>query len=268
MTSHADPVRLRLLVGLFLVGLFLGGLFLGGLALAPGRAFGFAAPFQTQSIFSAGPDGVAARVITSFRDRAGVSGLVLPEFEAFKRFGTDWELGFDLPFERLREGGSPHFGAGSGGIELDHRLYRQQEGGWLPSIGVAPEILLPSPAAKFGLGTNALHAHLPLILTSKVGAWTTTENVAYAINPGPGNRNYWFVGGILDRALSATVHLGAELYYRSSTGAGLRDTVGFTVGAELKLSDHQAVFASIGRALVHARDTNRVTSYLLYEIKF
>ena len=67
-------------------------------------------------------------------------------------------------------------------------------------VAVFPGITLPT--ASHGLGAGRVTALLPVWLQSDKGPWSFFGGGGYAINPGPGNRNYW-TGG-----LAATRHFG------------------------------------------------------------
>ena len=65
-------------------------------------------------------------------------------------------------------------------------------------------------------------AFIPIWLQKDFGDWTTYGGGGYWINPGPGNRNYWFAGWLLQRQVTKQLALGAEVFHQTASMAGRR----------------------------------------------
>jgi hypothetical protein len=241
------------------------------LAAATREAFGFAAPFETEGTFNASEPGQAGmRDVITYHDEKGQRSITIPDLEGFYRFSDDMEIDVSVPFVVGSESGGTGttYALGSVALEFDWRLFKPGKDSWLPKIGIAPEIDLPSGAPRFGIGTGYVHAYLPLIFEESVGGWSLVQNVAAGINPGAGNRNYAFVGASASHPVTDSLSLGGELYYQGSESRGLKDQVSFTVGGKYEFGNHERVYFGIGRGIVNGDNANRLSTYLAYQKLF
>ena len=105
------------------------------------------------------------------------------------------------------------------------------------------------------------------------GKWTTYGGGGYWINPGPGNRDYWFAGWLLQRQVTDKLALGAEVFHTTSSMVGRAGVTGFNLGGQYDLDAHHHLLFSAGRGgLAYAVDAavvnNPVTYYLAYQWTF
>ena len=91
---------------------------------------------------------------------------------------------------------STEFGPGDPEVSVKYRLLTAEPDDSWPQIGIFPMLEVPTGNAERNLGTGSTHAFLPLWLQKDFGKWTTYGGGGYWINPGPGNKNYWFVGWV------------------------------------------------------------------------
>ena len=75
---------------------------------APERAFGFAAPFETESIFSVNPGQIGLRMVTTYEHQQDDVSMNLPKLEGLYRFSENAELDVSVPVELDIESG-PHY---------------------------------------------------------------------------------------------------------------------------------------------------------------
>jgi hypothetical protein len=114
---------------------------------------------------------------------------------------------------------------------------------------------------------------LPIWLQEDFGDWTTYGGGGYWINPGPGNRDYWFAGWLVQRQVTKTLALGAEVFHQTSSMVGRDGSTGFNVGGQYAFSDHYHLLFSLGRGgLLYAVDSAAVkyptTYYLAFQHTF
>lgn len=83
---------------------------------------------------------------------------------------------------------------GFGDTEVGVKVRFLQERDWVPMVGVFPIAKLPSGDSQKGLRSGNVQVFLPVWLQKSLGAWTTYEGGGYWINPGTGNKDYWFIG--------------------------------------------------------------------------
>ena len=154
--------------------------------------------------------------------------------------------------------------AGPGDIELGAklRIVDADESDWWPQIATFPLIEVPVGSARRGLGGGKFREYIPIWMQKDFGRWTTYGGGGYWINPGPGNRNYWFAGWLLQRQVTDRLALGAELFHQTADTLAGHDTTGFNAGGQYDFSDHYHLLFSAGKGLQNAADSNRASYYL------
>lgn len=163
-------------------------------------------------------------------------------------------MAYDAP-----ENGTSHFGYGDTEIGLKYRFVHETD--TLPMIGIFPLAEIPTGNEDRGLGNAKTQWFFPVWLQKDFGRWTTDAGGGYWINPGSGNKNYWFSGILLQYAFSDLFYLGGELFYQTADTADGQDRCGFNLGGSLPLvSDFQLLF-SAGRGLTNT-SSNRFSYYI------
>ncbi len=125
--------------------------------------------------------------------------------------------------------------------------------------GLFPLLELPLGNEKLGLGSGQPQAFLPLWIQKSYEHWTSYGGGGYWINPGMGNRNYIFLGWVLQREVAEGLQFGGEIYHATaSTVAGSR-TTGLNLGGTCDIDDSLHVLFSGGRTV---SGTRIFTSYI------
>jgi hypothetical protein len=151
-------------------------------------------------------------------------------------------LAYDHP-----TGGSTRYGYGD--TELGVKWRFVQEGEWVPMVGTFPIVELPTGSAPNGLGTGYTRIFLNLWLQKSFGPWTTYGGGGYWVNPGSGNRNYWFFGWQGQCRLGEVLTVGAEIFHTSAAEVGGSGETRFNVGLVADLSDVHHLLFSAGTLL-------------------
>jgi hypothetical protein len=123
----------------------------------------------------------------------------------------------------------------------------------------------PTGDAARGLGTGRTHAFVPLWVQKDFGDWTTYGGGGYWINPGPGNKNFWFTGWVLQRKITGKLALGIELFHQTPNEIGRLQSTSFDIGGRPStddFTDHYHFLFSFGRGLQHAKQTNEFSWYI------
>ncbi|MGH6956171.1 MAG: hypothetical protein ACREEW_05850 [Caulobacteraceae bacterium] len=170
-------------------------------------------------------------------------------------------------------GADAAWGLGDTELGVKYRFVTPGRDDWYPQVGVFPLVELPTGDARRGLGAGYVQAFLPVWLQKDFGKWTTYGGGGYWINPGPGNRNYWFVGWLLQRQVTKRLALGAEVFHQTANLVGRGGSTGFNIGGQYDLTDHDHLLFSMGRGgLLYAVDAaavrRPVTYYLAYQWTF
>ncbi len=162
------------------------------------------------------------------------------------------QLHLVVPLAWSRPPGGPAV-FGPGDVELGAKLRLVQEGPGVPMVGVFPLLELPAGDESRGLGSGRPHALLPVWLQKSRGPWTTYGGGGWWINPGPGNRDYWLAGWLVQRRLSRLATPGAELFATTPDRDGGRAGLRYDVGCELDFGDRHHVLLSAGHSLAGDR---------------
>ncbi|MEJ2695950.1 MAG: transporter [Candidatus Sulfobium sp.] len=199
------------------------------------------------------------------RDSEGISGMgpaiefnygILPD----AMFHVITPLAFNSP----RDGVS-HFGYGDTEFGIKYRFAHQTD--ILPDAGTFPLVEVPSGDAEKGLGNGKVQYFLPVWLQKDFGKWTTYGGGGYWINPGEGNRNWWFSGVLLQYSFTEDFYLGGEVFHQTADVVGGRDSTGFNFGGSLPLPGSFQFLFSAGSGLQHA-STNRLSYYAALYLAF
>jgi hypothetical protein len=140
-----------------------------------------------------------------------------------------------------------HYGYGD--TELGFKFRFIQESDRLPQVGIFPLLEVPTGKESEGLGSGQLQAFLPVWLQKSFGDWTVYGGGGYGINPGPDNRNWGFVGTVVQRQVTKNFLVGGEIYHRTPTAAGGRDDTAFNLGTVIDFTEHQHLLFSAGRSI-------------------
>jgi hypothetical protein len=140
-----------------------------------------------------------------------------------------------------------------------------EETSWCPQAGTFPLIELPTGDRERELGSGHVQAFLPLWLQKSIGPWTTYGGGGYWINPGAGNRNWWFTGWQVQYQLLTGVTPGVEIFHTTAKEEGGPVETRFNVGVVLDFGDLHHLLFSVGQGL---QGPNRAQVYLAYQLTF
>lgn len=157
---------------------------------------------------------------------------------------------------------------GYGDTELGVKYRFVQESDSAPMVGIFPIYVAPTGNADRGLGNGSYQLFLPVWLQKSRGKWTTYGGGGYWINHANGAKNNWFFGWQLQREISDQWTLGAEIFHRTEQAAGEGGSSGFNIGGSFSPKEHHHILFSLGKGLQNANSTNRVSSYLAYQLTY
>jgi hypothetical protein len=169
-------------------------------------------------------------------------------------------LAFDSP-----NGGSTQIGAGDVELGAKYRFVDPGLDDWFPQVGVFPLVEVPTGDAQSGLGSGHMREFLPVWIQKDFGKWTTYGGGGYWINPGTGNRNYWFAGWLLQRQVTDNLALGGELFHQTPSTIDGKDSTGFDLGGVYDFTEHYHLLFSAGRGLQNATATNELSYYFGFQ---
>jgi hypothetical protein len=161
-----------------------------------------------------------------------------------------------------RPGGSPtSYGVGDTEIGAKMRFVDGRD--WLPMMSLYPLLDFPTGDAARQLGSGRLHGFVPLWMQKSFGPWTTFGGGGLWVNPGAGNRNYWYAGWQAQCRVSGFATVGTEVFYSTPSQTGAKANLGFNLGLVLDLSEYQHVLFSAGRSIA---GDNLFQGYAAYQL--
>ena len=167
-------------------------------------------------------------------------------------------LVFDAPAGTNRQ-------SGYGDTELGAKYRFLDETDDRPQIGVFPLVELPTGDSARGLGSGHTQYFLPVWLQKKFDSWTTYGGAGYWINPGAGNRNWWFTGWILQKEVRPGFTVGAEIFHETAQTEGAGSDTKMNVGMIWDLDDSRHILASLGPTI---QGPAGYQAYLAFQLTF
>jgi hypothetical protein len=197
---------------------------------------------------------------------SGRTGTFLGLESHFGAFdGVEFDIITPLAFN-IPAGQNIQHGYGDTTFGLKYQLLEESDE--LPLVSLVPKIVLPTGNSSRGLGNGGSQAFLALAALKTLGSLQTYANAGYWINNGTDNRNYWFVGAQGQYQLSDAWILGAEIFHNTVQSSGQSPSTGFNVGGYYVLGPYGQVLFSAGHGLQNANQTNRVSTYLGFQLSF
>lgn len=139
--------------------------------------------------------------------------------------------------------------AGLGDAELGIKYRFIDETADHPQVAVYPAIDFPTGDRSRGLGPGRAQLYLPAWLQKSKGPWTTYGGGGYWVNPGAGNRNWWFVGWMVQRQVLPSLAIGVEVFHETAKTLGGESDTKANLGMTWDLSATSHVLASAGPVL-------------------
>ena len=170
-----------------------------------------------------------------------------------------------LAFSTTSEAGTRH-GYGDTTIGLKYVLLPETDR--VPLVSLVPKVTLATGNADRGLGNGGTRALIGVAAQKGAGTFVTYGNVAYVVNEGSGNRDFWFAGWEAQRQLTDRWVVGAEVFASGAQVVGQRGSAGFNVGGYYVFGERDQTLFSLGRGLSNVHETNRVSAYVGYQRSF
>jgi hypothetical protein len=144
---------------------------------------------------------------------------------------------------------------GLGDIELGMKYQFFNETTTPVQLAIFPLLELPTGNSARNLGNGKPWVKLPIWLQKSWGSWTTYGGGGYAINSASDMRNYFYLGGQLQKKFSEYLILGAEIFYQGAASVDSRATTIFNAGGYYYFNKHLALLFSAGHSLFGQNNT-------------
>ena len=174
----------------------------------------------------------------------------------------------DVAAGPLLEVSNLYAGYGDTEVGAKYRFIEESEGEWWPQVGVFPLVEAATGDASRGLGNGHTRVFLPLWLQKDFDPWLTYGGGGYWINPGAGNKDFWFFGWLLQRKVTDELSLGGEIFHQTADTVGGKDSTGFNLGGIYDFNENFHLLFSAGSGLQNAASTNQFSYYLAIQWTF
>jgi hypothetical protein len=207
----------------------------------------------------------------------GISAGVAPGVDANYGAAKDVQLHLlALAAVEQINGAKAQWGLGDLEIGAKYRFLPAGEKDWWPQIAFYPFLDFATGNVARGLGTGATHAFFPIWLQKDFGKWSTYGGGGYWLNPGAGNKNFWYVGWVTQYQLTEKVSLGGEVFHQTSSSIavpgivtlGSSDTTGVNFGGVYDFDTTYHLLFSFGRALDTAPATSMFSFYMALRLTY
>jgi hypothetical protein len=187
-------------------------------------------------------------LFSSFDKTRNATAVGAPSLEFNTGVAPDTQLHAILPFMSVRPTGGPDaFGPGDLELGVKYRLINNEEEKFM--VGTFPLLECPTGDRQRGLGNGRTWGKLPIWVQKSWGPWTTYGGGGYAINRGPGQRDFGFGGWLLQRDINEKLTLGAELYGEGPSTDSGRGFLLYNIGGTIKCTDHFNILVTAGHTL-------------------
>ena len=184
-------------------------------------------------------------VATQYENDGGDLSGTAPHFEVNYGVAPNVQLHLLVPDAYARPRGEPAL-FGPGDVELGVKYRFLEESDHAPMAGIFPLLEVPAGNKARGTGAGQSRLFLPLWLQKSRGPWTTYGGGGYWINPGSGNRNYWYAGWLLQRDIFKWLSLGAEVFHLTPPTDDAGHETGYNLGGAVNFTETHHVIWSAG----------------------
>jgi hypothetical protein len=247
--------------------IFHGAVFVTAFVIAGGRAFA-GPPFATDD---PEPTDYQHFEIYFYSEGTHVSGETsgtLPGIEINYGAAPDLQISAAVPL--AYDKGNGHgtlYSYGATELGVKYRFVQEDDEGWRPQVSFYPSVEIPIGDSDRPAGIGGGHARyfFPLWMQKSEGPWTTFGGGGYWINPGHGDKDYWFGGWALMRQITDNFSVGVELFHQSSDSRTDKDSTGTNIGAIYDFNDRWHLTGSVGTGLQHRKTTDELDYYAAIE---
>ncbi|MGA2172820.1 MAG: hypothetical protein ABSG82_07405 [Sedimentisphaerales bacterium] len=181
-----------------------------------------------------------------------------PAFEYNYGIAPQTQFHIIFPFTSSTSTGGPAtYGPGDMEIGIKYRFIEEQKN--FPQIGTFPMLEVSTGDAGRGLGNGSTWVKLPVWAQKSWGPWTTYGGGGYAVNPAPGQQNYFFAGWVLQRDLSEQLTLGGEIFTQGKTADADQATTLANFGGFYNFTKNFSFLFTVGHSIAGER---HLISYL------
>jgi hypothetical protein len=186
--------------------------------------------------------------------------VTLPHIETNYGLVPDVQIHLILPMQYTKRESTTQYGYVNTELGVKYRFINEESG---LQIGIFPIAEIPTGKNISLAGDNKFKAFLPVWIQETKGKFTTYGGAGYWINPGTGNKNWFYAGWMGQYDFSETFTLGTELYYQTASSQDGSVSTGFSVGGYININEHNHILFAVGHNI--SGDTF-TTGYIGYQV--
>jgi len=139
------------------------------------------------------------------------------------------------------------FGYATTELGVKYRFVQETEE--VPQIGTFPVVEIPT-IQNNEFSNGRAQFFIPVWVQKSWGKLTSYGGAGYWINPGTGNKNWFFAGWEAQYDLSSVVTLGEELYYHTADAVTTNPVAAFSIGGSINASEKFHIIFSAGHSFL------------------
>jgi hypothetical protein len=186
--------------------------------------------------------------------------VTLPHIETNYGLVPDVQIHLILPMQYTKRESVRQYGYSSTEVGVKYRFINEESG---LQVGIFPLAEIPTGKNVTLAGDNKFKTFLPLWIQETNGKFTTYGGAGYWINPGTGNKNWFYAGWMGQYDFSETITLGGELYYQTASAQGALVSTGFSIGGYININEHNHILFAAGHNI---SGDNFTTGYIGYQV--
>jgi hypothetical protein len=186
--------------------------------------------------------------------------VTLPHIETNYGIVPDVQIHLILPMQYIKRESAKQYGYSSTEVGVKYRFINEESG---LQVGIFPLAEIPTGKNVTLAGDNKFKTFLPLWIQETIGKYTTYGGAGYWINPGTGNKNWFYAGWMGQYDFSETITFGGELYYQTASAQGASVSTGFSIGGYINLNEHNHILFAAGHNISGG---NFTTGYIGYQL--
>ena len=192
----------------------------------------------------------------TFNHSTKISEGTLPHFEVNYGIVPDVQVHAIVPLIYSYSASNLNaYGYADTELGIKYRFLKETEN--RPEIGTFPILQIPT-INNSDLSNGKTKLFIPLWIQKSWNKVTSYGGGGYWINPGTGNKNWYFVGWQAQYEFSKTISLGTEVYYQTADAKDSSSSTGFNLGGFLNFSEKFHFIFSAGHSITNE---NYTTAY-------
>jgi hypothetical protein len=192
------------------------------------------------------------------------SSGTLPHLEVNYGLITDVQVHLLLPINYLTEVHQKlKYGYANSEVGIKYRFIHEDD--CMPQVGIFPIIEIPTIRNK-QFGGDKLQLYLPLWIQKTWHKFTTYGGGGYWFNPGIENKNWIYLGWLLQYRLNEKFSFGGEGFYHSAESDKDNDFIGVNLGGIINFSDNFHIICSAGHNVFSKGNVYMIYGGLLWTL--